>query len=232
MGGIESMSRGVRSAPARRAPSRATLLGRVCFRDEPFVEPLLEAAAQVFTGHGGNVAGPTGLELDRLDGRIVVAVQADVALGFRERAESPHGPKGRTGVGRQNPGVAKEFRYAVDLTDTLRAEDGTPIGDNVAWTPEHLLLAALLRCSLKSLDHHTRRAGNTLTSQRGNASALFAKRASDGRYAATEIDVELVVRFRDQPGDDELLDLLAKAERDCFIGASLTAKPTYRWSVL
>jgi len=29
----------------------------------------------------------------------------------------------------------------------------------------------------------------------------------------------------------ELADLLAKAERDCFISASLTTKPTYRWTV-
>ena len=35
-----------------------------------------------------------------------------------------------------------------------------------------------------------------------------------------------------QPGEDELAELLAKAERDCFIGASLTSKPRYSWSVL
>ena len=30
---------------------------------------------------------------------------------------------------------------------------------------------------------------------------------------------------------DALAELLAKAERDCFVGASLTAKPSYRWTV-
>jgi organic hydroperoxide reductase OsmC/OhrA len=127
---------------------------------------------------------------------------------------------------------AKEFRYAVDLRDDVRTEDGTPLRADAAWAPEHLLLAALVRCSLKSLDHHARRAGNGVDSARGSARALFTRRESDGRYAATEVDVELEVRLARQAGEDELAELLAKAERDCFIGASLTAPPTYRWSVL
>jgi hypothetical protein len=45
-----------------------------------------------------------------------------------------------------------------------------------------------------------------------------------------EIEVDLEVRLSPQPGGSELAELLAKAERDCFIGASLTAKPTYRWT--
>jgi organic hydroperoxide reductase OsmC/OhrA len=128
--------------------------------------------------------------------------------------------------------VAKELRYAIDLRDALRTEDGTPLHVDPGWSPEHLLLAALLRCSLKSLDYHARRAGNALDDARGSARALITKRESDGRYATTEIELELAVRLREQPGDDELAALLAKAERDCFIGASLTVKPAYRWSVL
>ena len=30
---------------------------------------------------------------------------------------------------------------------------------------------------------------------------------------------------------DAIAELLAKAERDCFVGASLVAKPSYRWIV-
>jgi organic hydroperoxide reductase OsmC/OhrA len=138
--------------------------------------------------------------------------------------------------GRHNPAVAtskpREFRFAVDLRDDLRTEDGTPLGADAAWSPEHLLLAALVRCSLASLDFHARRAGNGVESSRGNARAVFARRESDGRYAASEIDVELGITLRTQPGENELRDLLDKAERDCFIGASLTTKPRYDWSVL
>ena len=32
------------------------------------------------------------------------------------------------------------------------------------------------------------------------------------------------------PPGDELAALLAKAERDCFVGASLKPSPSYRWT--
>jgi organic hydroperoxide reductase OsmC/OhrA len=128
----------------------------------------------------------------------------------------------------------KEFRYAVDLGegDVLRTEDGTPLGGGPEWTPEHLLLAGLLRCSLTSLRHHARRAGIEVTRATGSGKALFARRESDGRFALTETEVVLEVELEPQPGDAELVELLAKAERDCFIGASLTIKPSYRWTLV
>ncbi|HEY8315657.1 MAG TPA: OsmC family protein [Gaiellaceae bacterium] len=130
-------------------------------------------------------------------------------------------------------GKAKEFRYAVDLGEggVLRTEDGTPLGADPAWSPEHLLLAALVRCSLKSLAYHAGRARIEMSDAHGSARALFAKRENDERYAAVECEVELTVRLVPKPGDDELSELLEKAERDCFIGASLTVKPAYRWTV-
>jgi uncharacterized OsmC-like protein len=134
------------------------------------------------------------------------------------------------------PGIAvkaKEFRYAVDLDEggSLRAEDGTRLEADPAWSPEHLMLAALVRCSLKSLAYHARRANIEVSDAQGSARALFTKRESDERYAAVENEVELAVRLTPKPGDEELAELLAKAERDCFIGASMTVTPTYRWTV-
>jgi uncharacterized OsmC-like protein len=128
---------------------------------------------------------------------------------------------------------AKQFRYAVDLDEggSLRAEDGTRLEEDPTWSPEHLMLAALVRCSLKSLGYHARRAGIEVSDAHGSARALFTKRESDERYAAVENEVDLAVRLAPKPGDEELAELLAKAERDCFIGASLTTKPTYRWTV-
>jgi organic hydroperoxide reductase OsmC/OhrA len=126
---------------------------------------------------------------------------------------------------------AKEFRFAIDHGERMRTEDGTPLDADAGWTAEHLLLAALVRCSIASLDYHARRAGNRVTSSEGSAKALFTRRESDGRYAATEIGVDLEIELLTQPGEDELKELLAKAERDCFIGASLTAKPVYHWNV-
>ena len=39
------------------------------------------------------------------------------------------------------------------------------------------------------------------------------------------------VAFEPRPDDATVTDLLMKGERDCFVGASLTAKPTYDWRV-
>jgi hypothetical protein len=33
------------------------------------------------------------------------------------------------------------------------------------------------------------------------------------------------------PRPDDPADLVAKAERDCFVGASLTIQPSYAWRV-
>jgi uncharacterized OsmC-like protein len=129
---------------------------------------------------------------------------------------------------------AKEFRYAVDLSegDVVRTEDGTPLGGGPEWTPEHLLLAGLLRCSVKSLRHHAKRARVEVEAATGSASSLFSRRESDGRFAVTQLNIDLALRLRPQPGETELAELLEKAERDCFIGASLTIKPTYVWTVV
>jgi organic hydroperoxide reductase OsmC/OhrA len=127
---------------------------------------------------------------------------------------------------------AKEFRYAVDLAEggALRTEDGTPLGDVPEWTPEHLVLAALIRCSLKSLGFHAKRAGIEVVGASGSARGVVTKPEGAERYSIVESDVALEIRLEPPPGDDELAQLLALAERDCFIGASLTVGPVYRWT--
>ena len=57
----------------------------------------------------------------------------------------------------------------------------------------------------------------------------MTKRAEDGRYAFVEIECRLDVELT--PAPEELSVLLAKAERDCFVGASLTAEPRYIWNI-
>lgn len=126
---------------------------------------------------------------------------------------------------------AKELRYAVDLTSTgeLRQEHGVAIDVPAEWSPEHLLLAALVRCSLKSLRYHAERRGIAVRSASGSSRTLVTKRDTDHRFALVETDVELVVEL--EPESSALAELLGLAERDCFVGSSLTAKPTYRWVV-
>jgi uncharacterized OsmC-like protein len=126
---------------------------------------------------------------------------------------------------------AKEWRYAVDLTSAgeLAEEHGVAIDVPKGWSPEHLLLAALVRCSLKSLRYHAERRGIDVRSAAGSSRTLVTKRETDERYALVETDVELAVELEPEPA--ALAELLALAERDCFVGSSLTAKPSYRWVV-
>jgi uncharacterized OsmC-like protein len=126
---------------------------------------------------------------------------------------------------------AKELRYAVDLTSTgeLTEEHGVAIDVPAEWSPEHLLLAALVRCSLKSLRYHAERKGIAVRSASGNSRTLVTKRETDDRFALVQTDVELVVELEPEPA--AVAELLGLAERDCFVGSSLTAKPAYRWVV-
>lgn len=128
---------------------------------------------------------------------------------------------------------AKELRYAVDLTTggELRDENGVVLDLPAGWSPEHLLLAALVRCSLKSLGFHAERKGIEVRSASGSSRTLVTRREADGRYALVETEAELAVELVPEPEADKLAELLALAERDCFVGSSLTAKPSYRWIV-
>ena len=76
---------------------------------------------------------------------------------------------------------AKELRYAVDLTTAgeLREENGVLLDASPEWSPEHLLLAALVRCSLKSLRYHAERTGVDVRSASGSSRTLVTKRKTD-----------------------------------------------------
>ncbi len=126
---------------------------------------------------------------------------------------------------------AKTFSYAVSLDRDWAAtsdEGGPPLPAENAWSPEHLLLAGLARCSLTSLGFHARRDGLELSSS-ADASAKVTRREEDGRYAFVEIGIHADVTLTPAPAN--VRELLAKAERDCFVGASLTVEPRYSWTV-
>ena len=127
----------------------------------------------------------------------------------------------------------KEFRYAVGLgaDGSVSTESGALLVPGAEWTPEHMLLAGLVRCSLDSLRYHLQRADVRLTAAIGGASAVVNRRDGDGRYAIVEANVELSVQLEPPPTPAAVAELLGKAERDCFVGASLTVKPSYRWIV-
>jgi uncharacterized OsmC-like protein len=129
--------------------------------------------------------------------------------------------------------VAEPRAKVLEFTASVGADGRvTALGESLlppkSWASEHLVLAGLVRCSLTSLRHHARRGGIEVVGS-GEASGTITKREEDGRYAFVEIACRLDVQLA--PAPDDLEALLAKAERDCFVGASLTAKPSYVWNV-
>jgi uncharacterized OsmC-like protein len=125
---------------------------------------------------------------------------------------------------------AREFTYAIalDRAGIVTAGGEAPLDLDPAWTPEHLTLAGLVRCTLQSLRYHADRIGVDYVAS-ATADARVTKRENDGRYAFVEIDVRIELEL--EPVPDDLRELLDKAERDCFVGASLHPAPRYRWRV-
>jgi organic hydroperoxide reductase OsmC/OhrA len=126
---------------------------------------------------------------------------------------------------------AKTFSYAVSLArDGTATSDkgGTPMADEEEWSPEHLVLTGLARCTLTSLRYHARRDG---IDAQGSADARgeVTQRPTDGRYAFVYLKVDLDVTL--EPTPPSVRELISRAERDCFVGASLTARPRYHWIV-
>ncbi len=129
---------------------------------------------------------------------------------------------------------ARIFTYDVSLDRDWTARSalgGAAIrSEEDDWTPEHLVLAGLCRCVLTSLRYHAHRA-ELEPSSSATAHGVVTRREEDGRFAFVEITVQLDVSLENAPSRAALAELVAKAERDCFIGASLTLEPDYRWNV-
>jgi organic hydroperoxide reductase OsmC/OhrA len=127
---------------------------------------------------------------------------------------------------------AKRFEYAaaVDRAGRISAKGGPPVDLDEGWSPEALVLAGLARCTLKSLAYHAQRDGRDVAASAA-ASGAVTKRGSDGRYAFREVLCEIDAEIDPPPPGDELQALIAKAERDCFVSASLTVETDYQWRV-
>lgn len=127
----------------------------------------------------------------------------------------------------------KVFAYsvAVDRSGRISAEDEASfvdVGDE--WTADHLLLAAVVRCSIVSLSFHARRADFDLTAS-GSARGTVTKPPDEERFRFVEVAVEIEAELDPRPEPAALAQLLERAERDCFVGASLITKPAYSWHV-
>ena len=126
--------------------------------------------------------------------------------------------------------TAKVLEYAIEVDNggRMTIPGGGQFVPPEGWSADHLLLAALVRCSIDSLAYHARRAGHEVTAS-GEAQGTVTKSGEDARYRFVTIDVRINAQLTPRATDVD--DLLTKAERDCFIGASLTVKPEYEWHV-
>ena len=126
---------------------------------------------------------------------------------------------------------AKHFDYWISLDERGGLiVDGDPatIGGDVS--AEHLLLTALARCSISSLEHFARQK-DVEVSASAYASGTVTRREDQERYGFVSIECKLDVQLTGELADEDLRDLLASAEWGCFIGASLDPAPKYSWRV-
>jgi organic hydroperoxide reductase OsmC/OhrA len=124
-----------------------------------------------------------------------------------------------------------QFDVTIDRAGTASsALGGSSIAREDEWWAEHLVLAGLVRCTLASMDYSAHRAGLQVQSE-GRAHGKVTKRESDGLYAFVAIETTLEVELTPAPDEDAVRQLVAYAERGCFVSNSLTAKPAHRWIV-
>ena len=146
--------------------------------------------------------------------------------------------------GEQSPGCSMNLPEKLEMARALAdlgvdvIEAGFPIaspGDfesvqAIARQVQGPVVAGLARCTLQSLRYHADFVGADFLAS-ATASGRVTRRGSDGRYAFVEIDVELELELEPELPGEELSGLIASAERDCFVGASLSPQPRYRWRV-
>jgi organic hydroperoxide reductase OsmC/OhrA len=128
---------------------------------------------------------------------------------------------------------AKVLDYSIELDRRYRAsaDGGDPQQLPREFAPEHLVLVGLARCTLTSLAYHAERAGVTVAASSASASGRVTKRPADGRYAFVALECRLDIELEPPPDAETQRTLLAKAERDCFVGASFVAPTRYAWRV-
>jgi len=124
-----------------------------------------------------------------------------------------------------------EFEVGVDRGRTAwSAPGGSAVAREDEWWPEHLVLAALVRCTLASMDSSARRAGVDAVGA-GRAHGTVTKREADGLYAFVDIESQLEVELEPPPERDVVRELIAEAERGCFVSNSLESHPRHQWTV-
>jgi organic hydroperoxide reductase OsmC/OhrA len=124
-----------------------------------------------------------------------------------------------------------QFDVSIDRAgDARSALGGSALAREDEWWAEHLVLAGLVRCTLASMSYSAHRAGLEVAGA-GSAHGKVTKRDGDGLYAFVDIETRLEVDLVPAPDASAVRQLVAWAERGCFVSNSLTARPRHRWVV-
>ncbi len=123
-----------------------------------------------------------------------------------------------------------EYAVTMDRDSRLVIPGGPALDAGEDWTPESPAAGRRGALRGRKLAFHAARAGAT-ASATVRADAHVARRDADGRHAVTAPELVLDATIDPAPEARDLGRLLARAERDCFIGASLAAGPRYRWTI-
>jgi organic hydroperoxide reductase OsmC/OhrA len=121
-------------------------------------------------------------------------------------------------------------RYSVELTDDrLTAEPRQPIavgappqfgGTNDVWSPEELLVGAVLLCVKTTFDAFARKAELAIHSWTGKGTGVLDK--GSGGAVFTSIQIELDIET-DGGAESRVRDLLRSVERACIISRAIDA---------
>ncbi|MEN9577331.1 MAG: hypothetical protein RJA70_340 [Pseudomonadota bacterium] len=121
-------------------------------------------------------------------------------------------------------------RYVVSLEAGLLSADprppipaGTPPqfgGSDKVWSPEELLVAAVLLCLKTTFDAYARRDSLEVRDWRGTGTGVLEKSPTGPAFTSVQLRVELKVC----PGDEERArKLLDTAEHHCIIANAIKA---------
>jgi organic hydroperoxide reductase OsmC/OhrA len=123
----------------------------------------------------------------------------------------------------------RHYAITVDAEGRPTQEEGGALSWEERWTPEHLVLAALARCSLIALGYHARRESLS-TRATAQAAGVVGPRAN-GAWGFVEIDCKVDATVTPPPPAARLPALAARAQRGCFVGQSLEPRPQYKWTI-
>lgn len=130
-------------------------------------------------------------------------------------------------------------RYAVSFEDGLLIADPRPRipagappqfgGTDRVWSPEELLVAAVLLCLKTTFDAYARKESLQVRDWRGSATGVLEKSAQGPAFTSVELQVELKVGSGDEQRAHQLLET---AERHCIISRAIKAPVTLHASVV